>query len=454
MVAGLFVLSAVTRLAYLFMFRPSFDGVYWNLSSSAFGIASLSVGASAVTTDFEPLYPALLRALRLLAGDDPFLVQMGQALVASLGAVYLYWLGRALTGNERIGVIAAVLYALDPLLVRQAAAASDLALVTVLLLAFAFHFVSATRLSQVAVAGTVLGLAVVTRTMVAPIVIFAAAVLIVQRRPRAALVLATIVLIFVVALAARNWHFNGSSAPTRSGLALYVGNSPFSSAILPDHDVDILEEQADNHLRAQLSHFAPTSPAYSREANELLTKRAVDHMLERPLETMRQKALNVVYFFSPRLVPFYIAGPNTRAVHRDGRVVVEHPYQRPAIELITYSLFYTPILMASVWGVFLSRQDLSRAAILWCIVATFVTIHALYFPATRYRAPIEFVLLLYASVAIDHVARRREHVSRTDAPDPQHSSARPGDEENGSETPLIRVERSHPTPHGRSSLPG
>jgi 4-amino-4-deoxy-L-arabinose transferase-like glycosyltransferase len=403
----LFVLSCLTRLGYLFLFRPSFDGVYWNLASQLFEHSDSGARAIPVTTDFEPLYPIFLAAVRLVVGDRAILVQIAQTAVASLGAVYLYLLALTLTGRERIAVIAAVLYALDPLLIRQAAAASDLALVTVLLLAFSFHFVNAAHTSQVATAGIVLGLAVITRSMTLPLVIFAAAVLIAQRRVRAALILTTAVALFVLPLVMRNWRINGSLMPTRSGLALYVGNSPFSSAVLPDYDVDILEEYADDDVRARLSHLEDTSPEYSRAANELLTQQAIDHMRERPMATIRQKALNIVYFFSPRLVPFYIAGPDTRAIHRDGQIVVEHAYERPALEWISYSVFYAPVAMAAIWGVFLSRRFLGRATILWCVVATFVTIHALYFPATRYRAPIEFVVLLYASVAIDGLAQRR-----------------------------------------------
>jgi hypothetical protein len=40
--------------------------------------------------------------------------------------------------------------------------------------------------------------------------------------------------------------------------------------------------------------------------------------------------------------------------------------------------------------------------ILGCVLATFVVAHAVYFPATRYRVPIEFVLLFYAAVTFDH----------------------------------------------------
>ena len=119
-------------------------------------------------------------------------------------------------------------------------------------------------------------------------------------------------------------------------------------------------------------------------------------------------------------------------VDKRGLVMVEHSYRRPAIEPITYSLFYTPVLASAIWGIYLSRAILARAAILWCIAATFVGVHALYFPATRYRAPMEFVLLLYVSVATHHVAHRC--LIHTAATRPPRDSTHPEDEESGRRT--------------------
>jgi hypothetical protein len=399
----LFALGAVLRLAYIFIFRPSFASVYWSLSSGLLDTGSLSVDGMTVT-DFEPLYPMFVAGMRLLLGHDLLIVQGGQAIVASVGAVYIYLLGYALSGRERIALIAGALYAVDPLLIRQASGASDLALTSVLLAMFAYYFVTSQRVAQMAAAATVLGLVVLTRAMVLPLVPLAVAVLVTQRRIREAFALTLTVLIMFVPLVIRNSAVNGSWVPTRSGLNLYIGNSALTSAVLPDNDVDILQEQADNEIAAQLSHLPYASPEYSHAADALLMKHAVDYMTERPWKTVRQKFWNIAYFFSPRLVPLYVAGPDTRAISLDGRVVVEHPYSRPMIEVLSYSLFYTPVLLGAMWGVYLSGWDVSRAAILWCIVGTFVTIHTIYFPATRYRAPMEFVLLLYAAVAFDYLA--------------------------------------------------
>ena len=88
-------------------------------------------------------------------------------------------------------------------------------------------------------------------------------------------------------------------------------------------------------------------------------------------------------------------------------MIVENPRPRPRIEVLAYSAFYTPVLLAALIGIYLRRRDLLRRdAVLWCVIGTFAAIHALYFPATRYRAPVEFVLLFYAAAPANELFRR------------------------------------------------
>ena len=75
---------------------------------------------------------------------------------------------------------------------------------------------------------------------------------------------------------------------------------------------------------------------------------------------------------------------------------------RSRVETVSYSVFYAVVLAAAVAGIFARRRALLRddAMLIW-ILGTFALIHAVYFPATRYRAPVTFILLFYAAVALD-----------------------------------------------------
>jgi hypothetical protein len=396
----IFALAVLARMMFLLVFRPPFETLYWDLSTSLLNNGALTLDG-ARSTEFEPLYPLVLAALRVLSSDEVLVVQILQTVIGAVGTIYMHRLAQALSGRAHVATVAASLYAIHPLLIRQSVAPADLTLATTLLVMFAYYFVVGSTTAGMARAGAVLGLVVLTRTMMAPLALFAAALLVVERRAQAALALAAVTAALVLPSLVRNHSVNGSWSPTRSGLNLYIGNSPYTAALLPNDDLDILEAQASDLIDAELSHISNRSPEFERAANQLLTRRAVEYMADHPVGALKQRLLNCLYFFSPWLVPFDVATAQTRAViDLSGRVVVQNSKPRPLIEVISYTAFYAPVLAAALIGVYLRRGGLRRDAILWCIAANIVIVHALYVPATRYRAPMEFVLLFYAAVAV------------------------------------------------------
>jgi hypothetical protein len=400
--AGWIVLfAALPRLIYLLAARPSSSGFYWALSDGLLRNGSLAIDGHK-TTEFEPLYPIFLAVSRVLVADQAFFVQLLQIGVAVIGAVCLYRLTTALTGRPRVAAIATALYALDPLLVREAVVHNESALLTTLLVAFAGAFVSATTAFGAGLAGMWLGLAVLTRTAALPMLALGPAVLVAKARYRAALAMLAASLFVVLPLPIRNHIVNGSLWPTRSGLNLFIGNSTYTSALLPDQDLDILQEQATSLVNARLPG-AGDLPLQSAEraVDRLLTREALAYIAAHPLQTLRQKALNVLYYFSPRLVPYRIATEDTRiATGPTGQITVEHTVARPFFEVIGYAAFSSFVLVCALAGVYLRRRRLRADAILGCIALTFVAVNAMYVPATRYRAPMEFVLLFYAAAAL------------------------------------------------------
>ena len=161
------------------------------------------------------------------------LVQVIQCTVAAAGAIFLYRLAASLTGTRRVGLIAGVLYAVYPLLVRHSPDPTDAALMTTLLIAFAAEFVTSTTAAGAVRAGIWLGLAVLTRTMALPIVALAAAVYWWNGARRSAAALTVTALLVIAPYAVRNYALNGAILPTRSGLNLFISNSPYTAHIFP-----------------------------------------------------------------------------------------------------------------------------------------------------------------------------------------------------------------------------
>ena len=395
--AALYALAVIPRVAYAAWESKPFDGTYWAIADGILRDGSLSIDGR-LTTDFEPGYPLFIAACRLVVGANASAVQALQIAVAALGALLLYRLTARLTGQTGAAALAAVIYAFDPLLIRQAVQHSEASLTTVLLLAFTCLFVESTTTRRAAAAGAVLALAISTRAMTVPLVLAGASIWIASRRYRAALAFMLAAVAVAAPFAVRNVLVNGSWGPTRGGLNLFVGNHPYAAALMPAYDVDQLEAIA-NELVYTRAGAVPEGAERERIADRILTEEAIAYMTAAPLRTGAQKVRNVFYFFSPQLIPYRTGGSGV-VVTSDGRVTVKDSEARPRAEVILYTTFYSVLLAAAAAGAYLRRGQLRADAILWCIVATFVAVHSVYFPATRYRGPMTFVLIFYAAAAL------------------------------------------------------
>jgi hypothetical protein len=342
-----------------------------------------------------------------VTGDHVILVQLLQIAVASMGTVWLYRLTMMLSGSRRAATTSAVLYATYPLLVRQASLASDSAILTTLLILFTYLFVRIAGVRDAARAGASLGLAILTRTMVLPLALFGAAILIGNRRYAAAATFALIAMALVLPYSVRNYAIDGSWWPTRSGMNLFIGNSPYTAALLPDYDLDLLQPFAYSTVQRERPDLKPDAPGYDQAVDLFLTRRAFAYMAEQPLRALREKAWNVWYFCSPRVVPFEVAAPDTRVIlSSTGQPMVENSRPRPRAEIFAYGISSSFVLVAAVFGVGVRRREIWRDVMLLCIAGTFIAVYALYVPATRYRAPMEFVLFFYAAVGFDRAMTR------------------------------------------------
>jgi 4-amino-4-deoxy-L-arabinose transferase-like glycosyltransferase len=395
---SLFALASTVRLAYLFVSPPPFQDFYWDLAGNWLQHGSLAIDA-AKTTEFEPLYPLFLAAARWIARDHVQAVQAMQVLVAAAGGVLLFRLAEALTGRRRVGVLSGLLYACYPLLIRHSADAVEAALLTTILIAFAYAFVVAKTRRGAAAAGVLLGAAILTRTAVLPLLPLSLAAMAADGRRRAAIGLA-LAAIVVAPYFLRNHALNGSLLPTRGGRNLFIANCEY--VVLPEYGPDILSGFAQTILEREGLDRQPPSPALERQQDILFRRFALAGMTRRPLHTLWLKLENVWYFFSPRLVPYHEPTSETRIVlGAGGAFSVENSPPRSGFNQWSYSVPYAFVVLFAVVGLRSRRGRLGRDAILWCIVMTFVVVHAVYFPATRYRVPMEFVLLFYAAVGLD-----------------------------------------------------
>ena len=394
---SIWAVAAAVRLLYLLAARPPFTIYNWDAASSLLENGSLSI-EGIKTAALEPLYPLWLASARLLVGERPLLVQALQALVASAGAVYLFKLAVALTGRNQVGAAAAALFAGYPLLIRHSVDGTESALVTTLLIAFSYRFITARTATDATVAGALLGFAVLTRAVAAPLLVLAPLAAAAKNR-RAALLMAGSAVVVLAPYMIRNYVLSNGVVPARAGVALFIGNNEYTAGIIPQHGPDIVVPYYASRLVDQgLAGFAPT-PLTEREIDDAFRRLAYAEIRSRPFDTLWLKVRNLFYFFSPALVPHRTTtAATTIYLGANGKSTVEHSVQRPLGDRLAYSVSYSIVVALAVVGVYHRRNDLKADALLWWTLVTFAAVHAVFFPATRYRAPVEFVLLFYAAV--------------------------------------------------------
>jgi hypothetical protein len=127
-VAAVTVVALVVRVAYVLLVARDLDlgaDATWYLlvgGSIREGLGFVdpetlfSSGEAVATANFPPLYPAFLAAVQALFGTSETVSQLAGAVVGSVTVVLTASLARRLAG-QRVGLVAAVLVALSPMLV-------------------------------------------------------------------------------------------------------------------------------------------------------------------------------------------------------------------------------------------------------------------------------------------------------------------------------------------------
>ena len=406
-------LAAAVRFLYLALARPEFTIYYWDASTSLLIDGTISSGGVR-TALLEPLYPIFLAALRWLFGDRPVLVQGAQALVASAGAVGLYRRTLALTGKFRPAAAAAALFALYPLLIRHAVDGTESALLTTLLIAFACQFVTMSSASDAAATGIWLGLAILTRSVALPLIVVAPVVCAFRhRRTAPGLTLAAAALLVTAPAGLRNYALNGGVLPSRVGLNLFKANCSYAPSVSAEYGPDILLGYAASRLAQEGLDDLPETPQSEQMQETAYWRMAVAEIRQHPIDTLLLKVRNLFGFFSPTLVPRrQVTEASTIIFEPAGQAIVTDTVERPLFHRVTYSASYTAVILLAAAGLYARRRGLSDDAILWCILLTFAAVYAVFTPTTRYRVPVDFVLLFYAAVGLDAAIEAGKKVRR------------------------------------------
>jgi 4-amino-4-deoxy-L-arabinose transferase-like glycosyltransferase len=401
--ALVFLLCFIPRLAYLWWATPGAPhALYFELSDSLLFSGVLGFEGHP-STAFEPLYPLFLAAARWLTGDTLAWVLVLQIAVASLGAVYFYRLC-LLLADERTARIGVLLFSFYPYLVRQSVSIIEITVLATLLVATAFYFCRIAGARSAAVAGAAFGLTLLARMAVLPALVLGVAFLAYKGRRAQALVVALTAFLVALPMGLRNLQVDGSFLPTRSGDNLLAGNNRYADQVIPDYNIDLLI----GYVRSLHEQKAPqVANAGEPQMDAFYRDKAIEWMLEEPLRALRLKLLNIAYFFHPRIVPYHPVDENTVLVFTaDAGIRVDGSPARSALGEWLHAISYSVIFLAALAGMWLRRKQFGRDAILYLMLLGFIVVSSVFFPATRLRAPVEFVLMFFSACALARWSRR------------------------------------------------
>jgi len=364
-------------------------GIWWNHSLSYYPDPE-------PTVDRGPVYPAFLAAaLAATDGWYPWSIQFAQCGLFAATALLIFYIGTSLF-SRRVGLLAAVVCAVHPFCIWYTGRIWIESVAMFLFAAVVAATLAAmTRPSvfRAAVAGVVVGTALLCKETFLPLAIFVALVLWAlparsraldqPRRGRcwpAALAMLTAAVLTIAPWTVRNWRLTGRLIPVHlltgvncqigDGMAEHYASSPWSFADLWD---------AGAPRREALSQKVPPHlPRWKREVrtNEVFLADSFKHYLDSPTLLPRKVALNSYLFWIlgqnatktgviaamqvPLVVLFGISGWRTlrRRGWRSGAgagvvmIVLYYLCHLPVVAAARYSVVLVPVMVVYAVGLF------------------------------------------------------------------------------------------------------
>ena len=401
--ASIVLLAVLARAGFLLLFGDTLS-----LQTSGYDTYAVNVIEGRGYTRFDdrsgdsdlpPLYPFFLVGVYKTLGRDPVAVAVVQ-IALDVGVMgLLFWLGRRVSGQEAVGLLAAALYGFYPYLLYQNLSVNDTGLFIFLLtvgIAAAYRARDTRGWGWAALLGLSFGLAALTKTWVLLIwpllALWWARKL--GRRPAARLTLVSGALIALVIApwAVRNTRLQGELVfiSTNGGSNLHQGNNPCAA--------DYLARGWDVQWIRPNCMGAPPPDLGETEADRWHRQAALDYLRAHPGDWPRLFGTKFWVLWSPAIMPYDLP-PDPYLIND----AVLQFYESRSFQLarVVHLLYFTPLLALGVAGWVLAARRKLEVAPLVAVFAMITLTYVVFHPSTRYRTPADpfvFVLSAYALV--------------------------------------------------------
>jgi hypothetical protein len=377
---------------------PSQGGLLPGSRSYGLLAADIANGGEFSSTYRPPLYPLFLAALMLVTPEWSEMALWVQGVVGVALGSAIVWLAMRVSKSSLAGWIAAALYGshillhVEMLSERETALFSLFNLVFLSLWLFGRH--SRERHLSMAFIAALLYLTRPTGTLFVPLLCI---LILIDRRtePFPSIARRIVLCAGVVVLLVLPWQMYVShkvgdirfSASTTSGVNLLKGNNPDLEHFFPMVDVDLYEP----FIREIAAERGLSGP----KADEALKEVAVDYILSDPLRAFGRSVVKGLLLFSPLPIPLG-RGELRRA---NGEIEV-HDFSWRDPTLMVIAVVHALVVFGGVVACLRSDHEyLAKRFLLGVSLVSglFIMAHAATFPETRFRLPLDVLLIVAAA---------------------------------------------------------
>jgi 4-amino-4-deoxy-L-arabinose transferase-like glycosyltransferase len=350
-----------------------------------------------LTSMRPPLFPAFMATVWSITGTESVIVMRLAQMIVSLATVYLVYQVGFLVFDRRVALFAAAGLAIYPtMLAFNAFLLTEVSFTffLTLLVYSVLRFIRTEKAWLALAAGVILGSAALTRSvmwlfplLLCPFIYFALRGTVRRRLAMAALVLIGYAVV-ITPWAIRNTRLQGvfTVVDTLGGVTLRMGNYAYTPV---DRAWDPMTLSGDNSVAEDLMAENRDSAMWSEGHREKwLMRRALEYMLENPVETLRRSVIKFASFWG--LERTVIAGWEQR--------LYEPPRLVMLLGTIIIPLVYVTVVLLACFGFFFAPPNDRRDLMFVLLLIGFLAgMHSLTFGHERYRLPLVPLLLLFAA---------------------------------------------------------
>jgi 4-amino-4-deoxy-L-arabinose transferase-like glycosyltransferase len=400
---ALFAVAFLIRLAV----RMSFGETYFwvNSYSAYYDLAENIISGKGFCFDatcawWPPVYPLFL-ALTALGGKHYLLIVVPQAMMGAGTALCAFLIGRELF-NTLVGILACAITAIYPYYVMHDTALQETGMVTFWVALSVYLLLRASKLNRKRdwfLAGLALGLVALTRASIAPaagVALIWTAVWGVRGDLRTRL-LKTSILLFAILITVGPWlirtyRLTGAVViSSQTGRALWIGNNPQTFSAYPSRSIDVSTGNAYVALSDADKETLDRLGGHEIQQSNWYSQKALMFIRTHPWLTVQRAVRKIETGFSWRLNP------------------VREPLAQAA-----YAVFYAPIALLGVIGMFVERRN--RGVILiGLLFVAFIFVTAVFWAHTSHRSYLDVFFIVLAASVVErllarYAMRRKESV--------------------------------------------